>query len=75
MEAEFNHEKLRADLITKRVIVNCQNLRDCSKEIGISTSTLSRAENCRPIDVWTLAQILKWLKTDANSYFIIPNNQ
>lgn len=38
-----------------------RNIRDVSKEIGISAATLSRVERGEEMDGETLARILKWL--------------
>lgn len=67
----FDIEKLRKDLITKRVIEGKLSLRQCAEQSGISPATLSRIENSKLPDVETFAKICYWLGTDARTYFNI----
>ena len=67
----FNIEKLRKDLITKRLIEEKLSLREASVKSNISAATLSRVENSKLPDVETFAKLCEWLGTDAKSYFQI----
>lgn len=67
----FNIEKLRKDLITKRLIEEKLSLRQASEKSNISPATLSRIENSKLPDVETFAKLCEWLGTDAKSYFQI----
>lgn len=40
---------------------NKLGVRELGKEIGISTATVSRIENGKPPDFWTLKKIFNWL--------------
>lgn len=68
----FNIEKLRKDLITKRLIEGKLTLRQAAEKVGVSSATLNRIENSRLPDVETFAKCCIWLETDAKSYFNIP---
>ncbi len=68
----FNIDKLRKDLITKRLIDRRLSLREAAKEIDVSAATISRVENNKLPDVETFAKICLWLGTDAGSYFRVP---
>ena len=64
----FDIERLRKDLITKRVIDGKLTLRQAAKEIGTSPATLSRIENSNPPDVETFARLCSWLGTNPADY-------
>lgn len=69
---KFNIQKLRKDLITKRVIELNMPLREAAEKIGISSATLSRIENGKTPEVDTFCNLCTWLETKPNDYFIIP---
>ena len=52
-------------LLTKWRWAQRINLRDAAKMINISTPTLSRIENGKPMDGLTLSRILVWLMQEA----------
>ncbi len=68
-EVKFNIDKLRRDIIQKRLIENRMSLRKAAKEIEISAATLSRVERGSKLDVDTLCKILRWLVSEPNKYF------
>lgn len=41
-------------------MVGLQGIREQSREIGISTATLSRLENGKSVDGKTMIKIIKW---------------
>tara|TARA_Y100000310_G_C20695027_1_gene825062 strand:- start:3934 stop:4266 length:333 start_codon:yes stop_codon:yes gene_type:complete len=41
-----------------------RGIRETSKEIGISSATLSRVENGKPPDLNTFPKVCKWLQVD-----------
>lgn len=49
------------ELLKKWRIMNELGLRDMAKDLGVSTSTLSRIERGENMDGASLAKILKWL--------------
>lgn len=65
----FNINKLREDLITKRIIDLKIKLDEASKQIGCSKSTLSRIENSKLCDVETFAKCCAWLGHNPERYF------
>lgn len=65
----FDSNKLRKDLITKRVIEKNISMEVASKEIGISKATLSRVENKKIPDIETFCKIMEWLNSQPNEYF------
>jgi transcriptional regulator with XRE-family HTH domain len=67
----FNNEKLRKDLITRRVIDLNISLDKAAEEIGVSKATLSRIENNKTPEVNSFCKICSWLKTNPSDYFII----
>jgi transcriptional regulator with XRE-family HTH domain len=64
----YDSESLKKDLKTKRVIELGISMQVCSKQIGISTPTLSRIENGSMPDLITFFKIVKWLKNDGLKY-------
>jgi len=68
---KFKIEKLRQDVITKRVIEKSISMDVASNEIGISKATLSRIENKKLIDIPTFVKVAAWLKKEPSEYFSI----
>jgi DNA-binding Xre family transcriptional regulator len=66
---KFRSDKLRADVITKRLISAKMNLRNTADQIGISTATLCRLEQEKTIDIETFMKVCVWLKKEPNDYF------
>lgn len=66
---KFNSEKLRGDIITKRVIKNKQSMDEAAKEIGISKPTLSRLEQGKLPDIITFGKVVLWLRSVHAEYF------
>jgi predicted transcriptional regulator len=66
----YDCESLKKDLKTKRVIDLGVSMQVCSKQIGISTPTLSRIENGSMPDLITFFKITKWLDKPSEKYII-----
>lgn len=48
-------------------------IRECAKEIGISSATLSRVENGKDCDMKSFSKLLNWLmryEVEANKCFV-----
>lgn len=72
---KFNYEKLVKNINEKMFsdMLKQQSklgLRYFSAVIGISTSTLSRCLNAKPLNIDTLLLILAWLDKDFNEFII-----
>lgn len=67
----FNLSKLRKDLITKRVIELDITTEEAARRIGTSKATISRIENNHIPDLQTFGNIITWLGTKPNDYFVI----
>lgn len=49
------------------------SIRECSKEIGVSTATLSRIENGKDCDMKSLFKLLEWMmrtEVSANKQYV-----
>lgn len=68
----FDIQRLRADLIQKRVIELNINLREAAKQSMVSPATLSRIENSKLPDIETFARLTIWLGKSPSSYFKNP---
>ncbi len=64
---DINDKKYDIMYATKSKI----GLRELSKEIGVSTATLSRIMNFSKMDLETAILICKWLQKPINNYVII----
>lgn len=69
----FNISKLRKDLITKRVIELNITTEEAAKQIGSSKATVSRIENSHMPDIQTFGNLVGWLGTKPNDYFVIAH--
>ena len=61
----FLSERIKRDYIRKKYT----GLREYSKEIEVSSSTLSRLGKCKGLDINTIFKICSWLNKPIN-YFI-----
>ena len=69
----FDYDLFKEKIKQRRyVVMNTQQrtigLREFAKQIGISTSTLSRIERGNKPDLDTVILICKWLKMDINKF-------
>lgn len=65
----YNAEKLRKDIIIKRVIDNNTKTEVACVEIRISKATLSRLEHGGLPDIETFAKVCTWLDNSPEKYF------
>ena len=71
MEKKFNAWEFSSALRHKRNVELRIDLRKASKQIGISSASLSRIENCKTPDLYTYYYCCIWLGVDMNSFFNI----
>lgn len=78
MNLAFNFQKFGKFIQEARQLMDLNNsLRNISKQIGISTTTLCRAENGNTIDVNTLLNICHFYQIsiqELNDYYIDENS-
>jgi len=67
----YKQERLRKNLVTKRLVDNMFSLAEVAKQTGISKATLSRIENGKLCDMETFAKLCQWFGTEPNDYFEI----
>jgi DNA-binding Xre family transcriptional regulator len=68
MNQRFEAAEFSSAIRTKRLIHKDIGLREAAKEIGISSSTLSRMENCKNAELDKLLLVSNWLKIPLSVY-------
>jgi transcriptional regulator with XRE-family HTH domain len=74
MESIFKQDKFSESIKVKMFNTMAEEkrrigLREFAKQIGISTSTLSRVENGKQPDIETFFKICYWMKKSSNEFY------
>lgn len=70
MKQSLNFKTFSKAIRQKRIIDKNIGVREASKEIGISFSTLSRCENERMPELIAYANICKWLGVSLDTFIV-----
>jgi DNA-binding Xre family transcriptional regulator len=68
MNQRFDETGFSLALKTKRIIEKDMGLRDAAKIIGVSSSTLSRMENCKKSDLDSVIIVCNWLRLPLSQF-------
>lgn len=65
---EFKKELFRKDIKQKRLVDDEKSLDIACKEIGISKSTLSRAEKGKDVTIDSFVRLISWMGVSPYKY-------